>query len=35
MYREEMIEHIKERLESASDADIENVYWLIEMEFES
>lgn len=30
-----MIERINERLESAPDADVENVYWLLETEFES
>lgn len=33
--REKMIEHIMERLEEASDSDLESVYWMIEMEFES
>lgn len=35
MSREEMVEYIKNRLETACTADIENVYWLIEMEFAS
>lgn len=33
--REEMIASINEKLECAPDADVENVYWLLEMEFES
>lgn len=35
MDREEMIEYIKEKLETACTADVENVYWMIEMEFAS
>ena len=35
MERAEMIAKINERLETASDADAEEVYWLLEMEFES
>lgn len=35
MDRAEMIAKINERLETAPDADVENVYWLLEMEFES
>lgn len=35
MEREEMIKKITEKLETAPDADVENVYWLLEMEFES
>lgn len=35
MNRVEMIAKINERLETASDADVEEVYWLLEMEFES
>ena len=34
MSREEMIERITDRLETAPVADVENVYWLLEMEFE-
>lgn len=34
MSREEMIERINERLDTAPDADVENVYWLLEMELE-
>ena len=34
MGREEMIERITERLQTAADSDIEDVYWLLEMEFE-
>jgi len=29
-----MIERINERLDTAPDADVENVYWLLEMELE-
>jgi hypothetical protein len=32
--RENMIQRITERLEEAPDADVENVYWLLEMELE-
>ena len=32
---EEMLDFIKEKLEAASPAEIESVYWLIQMEFES
>lgn len=35
MERTEMLARINERLEEASDADVENVYWLLEMELES
>lgn len=34
MNRQEMIERINERLDTAPDADVENVYWLLEMELE-
>lgn len=34
MSREEMIARINDRLETAPDADVENVYWLLEMEME-
>lgn len=30
--REEMLEFIHERLEGASDADVESVYWMVSME---
>lgn len=29
MNREEMLEFIRDRLESASDADVEAVYWMV------
>lgn len=32
MCREVMIQEIVDRLESASDADLESVYWMILME---
>lgn len=35
MSREDMIERINDRPETAADADVENVYWLLEMELES
>lgn len=35
MCRTDMIDYIKDKLDTASDADVENVYWLIEMEFET
>lgn len=34
MERSEMLEYIRERLEAASDADIESVYWMVAMELE-
>lgn len=33
--REEMLAHINEKLQTASDTDVETVYWMIEMEVES
>jgi len=35
MNRTEMIAYITERVESASDAELESLYWMIEMEFEN
>ena len=32
MTREEMLEFIRDRLEGASDADVESVYWMVSME---
>lgn len=34
MCREDMLEFIRERLETASDADVEAVYWVVAMEVE-
>lgn len=34
MSREEMMRRIAERLEYASDADLESVYWMVEMELD-
>lgn len=31
----EMLEYIKDRLDTASPAEVEALYWMIEMEFES
>lgn len=31
----EMIEYIKDRLELASPSEVEAIYWMIELEFES
>lgn len=32
MTREEMLEFIHDRLEGASDADVESVYWMVNLE---
>ena len=34
MIREEIIKRIVERLEYASDADLESIYWMVEMELD-
>ena len=31
----DMLEYIKDRLDRATPAEIESLYWMIEMEFES
>lgn len=31
----EMLEYIKDRLDRATPAEVEAMYWMIEMEFES
>lgn len=31
----EMVEYIKDRVERATPAEVESLYWMIEMEFES
>lgn len=32
MTRKDMMEFIRDRLEAASDADVESVYWMVVME---
>ena len=32
MNREEMIEYIRDRLDNASDLDVEAIYWMVVME---
>lgn len=32
MNREEMIQYIRDRLESAPDIDVEAIYWMVVME---
>ncbi len=31
--REEMVRAIMDRLETATDAEVESVYWIVELEF--
>lgn len=35
MSRKDMLDYISERLEDASDRDVEAVYWMIVMELDS
>lgn len=35
MSRKEMLEFIQDRLESATNADVEAVYWVVVMELDS
>lgn len=35
MNRKEMIQFINDKLEMASDADLEAVYWIVELEIEA